>query len=170
MQPKELSFEDASDIPEFGALQNDQMRTFVLELGQNGFNAKAAAITAGYSPNYGQVLKCRQDVTEAMFAIAKRLFHGGVFLAFQVAWDILGDPTQTATDRLKAGAFISDRGGMPASANLNLKIEKVITDEEMVLRAIEYAKQVGMDPKQFLGINTPIPLIAEDPLAGADDL
>lgn len=176
MQPhKPVKLEDLSDIPEFAALQSDQMRAFVLELSQNGNNAKAAAITAGYSGSYGPVLRSRQDVTEAQFAIAKRLFHGGVFVAFQVAMRILEDPTQTAGDQLKAAAFISDRGGLSAVAQVNIKVEKVINNDEWVLRAMEAAERLGVDPKTLIGINTPVPLIAvdndpDDPLAGVDDL
>lgn len=168
--PKELTFEEASDIPEFAALPNDRIRKFTLEYAQNGCNAPRAAAAADYPTTYGAALIARPDVGLALQALAKSLFHVGVLLAFYTARRIMEDPTQSAGDQLKAAVIVLDRGGMPASSNLNVKVERVLNEAETMAKAIEIAREMGLDPATLIGRNTPIPLIAEDPLAGVDDL
>lgn len=174
--PVELEWEKICDIPEMTALTNDRVRRFVFEYAQNGCNGKAAASAAGYDPSYASVLRAREDVTAAMFALAKRLFHGGVFLAFHTALKIMDDPNASPSEQLKAAAFIADRGGMAPALNVHVKHTHEPDEQEWFAKVTEYARRRGLDPAVLLGPNTPglpppIELTAETvELEGIDEL
>jgi hypothetical protein len=170
-------FDDACDIPEMAALASDQAREFVWLYAHNGQNIRAAAAEAGYSERNGHYLIKRQDVTDALQAIAKRLMHGGVVLAINVALSIMEDPTNSAGDRLSAAKVVLDRGGFGPRSEQHIKVEKVMGPQERLASAMSIAEKLGVPLERLLGPNrTPaITLVAEetqdlsDILGPADD-
>jgi hypothetical protein len=146
-------FDEACDIPEMAALLNDRMREFVWLYAHNGQNVRAAALECGYHERNGWFLLKRQDVTDALHAIAKRLMHGGVVLAINVALGILNDPTKTAGEQLNAAKLILDRGGFGPQSNHHVKVEKVMSAEERAAMALGISQKLGIPLEKLVGPN-----------------
>jgi len=164
-----LEFEEAClDIPEMAALPNDRTREFVWLYAHNGQNVKRAALECGYSERNGWLLMKRQDVTEALQAIAKRLMHGGVVLAINIAMSIMEDPTKKDSDRLKAAQLVMDRGGFGPQSNHHVKVERVDSPEERMERAIALSQKLGVPLEKLVGPNR-LPAIEGGELQVADE-
>lgn len=143
--------------PRMLQLPTDRMRRFVQELllaGDN--NATAAAGRAGYAgPSsslavQGHRLIHRQDVLRAMKEEAERHIRSGVLVAASVFNKIAADPSQTASDRMKAADRILSGSG------LGIRDEKTITvihsDAELISEIRELALALKVDPTTLLGV------------------
>jgi len=153
MQLSQENFADACDIKEMADLPSDRMREFVWLYAHNGQNVRLAAIECGYSERHGWNLIKRQDVTDALQAISKRLMHGGVLLAINLALSIMNDPTFSGGERLKAAQIVLDRGGFGPQSNHHVKVEKVLTPEERAAMAVGISEKLGIPLEKLIGPN-----------------
>lgn len=153
MQPPELDFDEISaEIPEMRALSPGH-RKFVWIFAYNGRIATTAALEAGYSKERGYVLLRRQDVVDALYALARRQMYAGAFLAVEVATSILNDPLAAAKDKLKAAVIVLDRSGFGPQAEIYHKHEKVVTADDRLKMAIAISEKTGIPLEKIIGVN-----------------
>ena len=144
MQPKELSFEEACDIPEVLALPTVGMRKFVWWYAHNGCDVPNAAAEAGMTKANGYVIRQREDVSLALAAMAKRLLFGGTILAVQVATEIMNNVANSAGDRLRAAQIVLDRGGLGPTVKHDVKVERVMNQNEKLEMLKGIADKTGV--------------------------
>ena len=144
--------------PAMVALPTDRQRAFVIALlDTGGINHTKAAQLAGFEGdnNSLKVTAHRvfhdERVQAAIREEANRRLHASAGLAVCVLVEIATSAPQPK-DRIKAAQAILNRTGMHEKTEHKVTTTDISkTDEELVKRAKELAKQFGMDERQLLG-------------------
>ncbi len=146
--------------PAYKALPTDRQRMFVMECVEptpNGeINYTQAARRAGFTgdPSTLKVTAHRlahdTRVQAAMLEEATRRLGAAMPLATATLIQIMSTSPKEQT-RLKAAAMVLDRGGMAVKTQHEVKVVHELTTEEKIARAIQLAKENGLDPRALLG-------------------
>lgn len=139
-------------------------RAFVLAvLDQGDINYTKAYMQAFPAAGYqtanvdGPRLAHDERVLEAFHEEAQRRIRSGVALASSVLVEIAGDVTHK--DRLKAVSMILNRAGLHELSEHKVTVERPTDEVEIKQRIVALAKELGLDPKVFLGHNTAVPML-----------
>ena len=144
--------------PAMVALPTDRQRAFVIALlDTGGINHTKAAQLAGYEGGTDSLRVTAhrvfhdERVQAAIREEANRRLHAASGLAVCVLVEIASSSPQPK-DRIKAAQAILNRTGMHEKTEHKVTTTDISkTDEELVKRAKELAKQFGMDESQLLG-------------------
>lgn len=148
---------------------NDRQQRFVIAMCENGgANAKRCAQIAGYTGDDNTLgvtahrLSHDDKVLAALKEEADRRLRGGAVLGASVLVEIANDPTHK--DRFRAADRLLERAGLLViQTNKNI-VEHTVNEEDVKTRIAKAARELGLDPKVFLGAaaaQLPAPIDAE---------
>lgn len=150
--------DDLSELgPAMAALPTDRQRRFVWEYTSNGGRPIPAFLDAGYrsSNTKAQGVAIHQllhqpKIVAALQEMAIAMFSKMTVPAIAAMQEILGDPYHK--ERTKVAMTILDRSaGFGTKTEHNVKVEHVVDDKEMLVKAKALALEMGVDPVKLLG-------------------
>lgn len=162
---------------EFLAL-NDRQQKFVIAMCETGGKDHTlCAEMAGYSGNKDTLyvtahrLAHDEKVLRALREEADRRVRSGAILGASVLIEIANDPTHK--DRFRAADRLLERAGLLVVQTNKNVIEHTVNEEDLKARIARAARELGLDPKVFLGASAaalPAPIDAEFTVVEEDDL
>lgn len=159
----DLEVPDSELGPAMQALE-PRRRAFVLEMLNNPAISHAqAARRAGYTgtDNYLGVQAHRLAHSERVLAAyheeASKRLRSGVLVGASVLVEIARDSTHK--DQLKAAMTLLNRVGLHEKTEHKHVVERATDDVEVKRQVVALAKELGLDPRVFLGNNASLPAL-----------
>lgn len=142
------------------ALRDDRQRHFAWLMACGEMSAAQAAREAGYS-DVAEGAKVRahglmhnQTVLDAIEEASRKVLRGLAPLAIRRAREVLDDPEHPQHARMIE--TVLDRTGFFSKSEHTVKVEHSLDTKELEDLARRLALENGIDPRKFLGANTPV--------------
>lgn len=145
--------------PKMLALRDDRQRRFALLMAQGAANATLAARGAGYSDVkegakvQAHHLMQNQRVLDAIEEAGRKVMRGLQPIALAAAKRILENPEHSYHGRMIE--TVLDRTGFSARTEHKVTVEHTVDTRELEALARRLALENGIDPRKFIGINSP---------------
>lgn len=141
--------------PKFREL-NDQQRAFVWAMITTGGNRAQSVALAGYSTSsesyvsrHAHRLMHNDAVLAALHEMSYKRLNGLSLIAMSAMEEILRNPHHK--DRARVIEMVLSRTGFPAETHHKVEVEKRITKDELVSRALALCTRLGIEPRLLLG-------------------
>lgn len=138
----------------------DKQRRFVIAMCETGgANYAKSARMAGYQGNdnvmrvQGHRLAHDEKILRALREEADRRVRSGALLGASVLIEIANDPLHK--DRFKAADRLLERAGLLVVQTNKTIHEHTVNDEDVKLKIMAACKELGLDPRKFLGDAVP---------------
>jgi len=141
------------------AALTDLQRKFIYAMYQSPQQTPTEwARTAGYSDNGGSMIRVQahklwhdERIQAAILEEGQRLCRGVAPLALRTVMEIMTNPQELGSTRLRASEFFAVRGGVHTVTEQKVSHEIVLNDEQKIERLRVLEAKLGLDPGRLVG-------------------